>query len=135
MSEIYSVQLTAVATLALAVLALATAVLASLAFLKQSREVGLLLEQNKRDTDERRRAQASRMFLAVSRDEARPNPYVHNASDLPIYEAKIGPGVGAGMVEKGENLETILPEEAIAADVMRPHFGGPPRRLAGTAAA
>lgn len=70
MSLIFATQLTAIATLALAVLALAVAAFAGLAFRKQSQEVALLLEQNKRDTDERFRAQAARVFLAAPRDEA-----------------------------------------------------------------
>jgi hypothetical protein len=118
MSELFAVQLTAVATLALAVLALATAVLAGLAFLKQSREVGLLLEQNQRDIDDRRRAQASRVFLSVTRDDnagTLPNPYVRNASDMPVYEARIWPGTGTATGEEIENLETILPGETIPA--------------------
>jgi hypothetical protein len=92
MSEILSAQLTAGATLALAVLALAAAVLAGLAFWRQSQEVGLLLQQNKRDADERRASQAARIFLAVSRDE-KPDehggvhPFVRNASDFPAYDA------------------------------------------------
>jgi hypothetical protein len=65
MSLLGATILTAIATLALAVLAFITAIFALLAFRKQSQEVGLLLEQNKRDTDERRRAQAARVFLAA----------------------------------------------------------------------
>ena len=56
----------------------------------QAEELRKSLRERERDADERRRAQASRVFLAVSRDEAQPiTPYVHNASDLPIYETKI----------------------------------------------
>ena len=65
MSLIFATQLTDVATLALAASALAAAVLAGLAFRKQSQEVGLLLEQNRRDTEERHRAQAARVFLSA----------------------------------------------------------------------
>jgi len=91
MSQIFATQLTAVATLALAILALAAAVLAGLAFWKQSQEVGLLLEQNKRDTDERRRAQAARVFFFVRPpgDEDTALPYARNASELPVYDAVV----------------------------------------------
>ena len=109
MSEIFSVQLTAVATLALAVLALAAAVLAGLAFWRQSQEVRLLLEQNKRDTDERRSAQAARVFLVASIDkEHLVSPYVRNASDLPIYEVRIRYAQAGGFSEP-EDLGMIMP--------------------------
>lgn len=81
MSEFFSEQLTAVATLALAIFALAAAVLASLAFRKQSQEVGLLIEQNQEDADERRRAQAARVFLGVPPEGDPVRPYVKNASE------------------------------------------------------
>ena len=60
----------AIATAVLAAFAIVTAWYAREAFRAQSQEVGLLLEQAKRDTDERRRAHASRVFLAASRDDA-----------------------------------------------------------------
>ncbi len=82
--------LTAVATVVLAVFAIVTAWYARKALLKQSEEVGLLLEQNKRDTDERRSSQAARVFLAAPRDGVDlVSPYVRNASELPVYDAKI----------------------------------------------
>lgn len=76
MSEIFSVQLTAAATLALAVLALLTAVLAYLAWRKQSREVsdqakilrlqaeelGQAAAEREREANERRRAQAELVY-------------------------------------------------------------------------
>jgi len=80
----HATQLTAVFTAVLGVGAIVTAILAGLAFRKQSQEFGLLLEQNKRDTDERRRAQAARVFMGAARGEVRlVNPYVRNASDSP----------------------------------------------------
>lgn len=110
MSVTFSTQLTAIATLALAVLALAAAVLAGLAYLKQSREVGLLLEQNKRDTGERRRAQAARVFLVVRPGHGAPiNPYAQNASDLPISEVRIWhPGSEGGPPEY-QDFGVIMP--------------------------
>ena len=62
MSLIAAAQLTAVATTILALFAIVTAVFAFLAFLKQSREVGLLQEQAAREARERRRAQAAKVF-------------------------------------------------------------------------
>lgn len=77
MSDIFAVQLTAAATLALAVLALATAVLAFMAWRKQSREVSDQAEmlrlqaaelrqvsaEREREARERHRAQAAQVYL------------------------------------------------------------------------
>jgi hypothetical protein len=99
MSEIFAVQLTAVATLALALLALATAILALLAWRKQSREVsdqGEMLRQATADRDrealERHRAQAVQVYLE---ELVAPPPYdldpyvvaarVRNTSQQPVY--------------------------------------------------
>jgi len=89
MSEILSAQLTVIATLALAVFAFITAIFAWLAFGKQSREVSLLLEQNKRDTDERRRAQASQVFVWATLEGPRQVYHVRNTSPQPIYDLRI----------------------------------------------
>lgn len=111
MSLVFATQLTAVATLALAVLALATAVLAGLAYLKQSREVSLLLEQAKRDTNERRRAQARSVFLAARDDEQFVRVQVHNASDLPIYYAQIE---YSSKPESEEYLGMVMPGKNVS---------------------
>jgi hypothetical protein len=63
MSMLVAAQVLAIATAALAVLAVPAGLFAGLAFRKQSAEVKLLQEQAKRDSDERRRAQASHVFL------------------------------------------------------------------------
>lgn len=55
--------LTAIFTGILAAGAIVTAIFAILAFRKQSTEVGLLQKQAERDIDQRRRAQASRVFV------------------------------------------------------------------------
>lgn len=122
MSLIFATQLTAVATLALAILALVAAGLAGFAFWRQSQEVGLLLEQNKRDIAERRRAQASRVFPAVVGDPPRPpqliHPYAHNASDLPIYETQIWYAEPSGDISGPESVGMIMPAgEATAGKV------------------
>jgi len=82
--------LSAIATVVLAVFAIFTARYARRAFLKQSQEVSILLEQNERDKAERRMAQAARVFLAADPDADHPvRPYVKNASDFPVYDARI----------------------------------------------
>jgi hypothetical protein len=58
-----STEVLAFATVALASFAVVTAIFAWLAFRKQSAEVTLLQDQAKRDIYERRRAQASHIFL------------------------------------------------------------------------
>jgi hypothetical protein len=116
MSETFSVQLTAVATVALAVLALVAGVLAGLALRKQSQEVGLLLEQNRRDTDERRRAQAARVFLAAPSDQAPPvRPRARNASDFPVYDTKFWYADPGGDLSAPEYLGTIMPGDISSA--------------------
>jgi hypothetical protein len=134
MSLIFATQLTAVATAVLAVFAIVTAVFALLAFRKQSREVGAiekqvtdqetltkqqaeLLEIQGRQLDlqqkqfdqqagERRRAQASRVFMwtefgvyprATKAQRASGDGqlkavtvYIKNTSEQPVYDVVIG---------------------------------------------
>jgi hypothetical protein len=126
MSVIFATQLTAVFTAILGAGAIVTAMLAGLAFRKQSQEVALLLEQTKRDTDERRSAQAARIFLVLPGDDDNPGqPFVRNASDLPAYDISVGlagsellraraimPGetihVGTSLVSRAEATQIIL---------------------------
>ena len=88
MSLIAATQFTAVATGVLAAGAIITAIFAIMAFRKQSQEVGLLLRQAAREAEDRRRAQAAEVFIAVGgltpdiADEVR----MHNSSDQPIYD-------------------------------------------------
>jgi hypothetical protein len=96
MSVVYAAQLTAVATLALAVLALLAAALAGLAFWKQSQEVGLLLEQNRREAEDRRRAQAVMVYLwqdaNLTGDQSLTGVRLslRNTSNQPVYDLRIG---------------------------------------------
>lgn len=110
MSEIFAVQLTAVATLALAVFALATAILAFTAWRKQSSEVRdqakmlrlqaeefkQLAAERKREAVERRRAQAQLVYIRL---ESAPHivdgsgadgftviAHVRNTSRQPIHD-------------------------------------------------
>jgi hypothetical protein len=92
MSLLFATQLAAVATSVLAVFAFITAILAGLAYRKQSREVGILAEQHERELRDRRRDQASRVFVSTE-------PYlpkdkhitvmsvtITNTSQQPIYD-------------------------------------------------
>jgi len=116
MSLIFATQLTAVATLALAILALAAAGFAGLAFWRQSQEVRLLQQQNKQDIDERRIAQAARVFLAAQEEPPfMVSPRAHNASDLPIYDAQIWYAEPGG-VSGPEEVGMIMPGHAARAE-------------------
>jgi len=109
MSLLGATILTAIATVILAVGAIVTAVLAYLAFRRQSQEVGILIEQNKRDIDERRRSQAVRVFVGapqgLTNDMAM---FARNASEFPVYDAEIWFLQGGGL-SPGDKLGTIMP--------------------------
>lgn len=114
MSEIFTAQVIAVANLVLAIFAIVTASFAFLAFRKQSQEVAILLEQNKREESERRRAQASRVFVAADPHPGSVvSPYAHNASDFPIYEAQIWQAEPRE-VSGPDDLGTIFPGKSAA---------------------
>lgn len=107
MSLLTATQITAVASAILAGGAIVTAIFAILAFGKQSKEVALLQQPAKRDIDERRRAQAAKVYLEVNTrapaevvqvdpDQPEPEPLpwlftakVINTSNLPIYKVTI----------------------------------------------
>jgi hypothetical protein len=115
MSLIFAAQLTAVATAVLGAFAFTTAILAGLAYRKQSKEVGLLLEENERETAERRRAQAERIFIGAPRTPGRKvSPYAMNASDLPIFGVQLWYPEPAGLPDP-EDLGVILPDQQVGA--------------------
>jgi hypothetical protein len=155
MSLIFATQLTAVATAVLAVFAIVTAVFALLAFRKQSREVGAiekqvtdqetltkqqaeLLEIQGRQLDlqqkqfdqqagERRRAQASRVFMwtefgvypratkaqRASGDGQLEAVTVHikNTSEQPVYDVVIGWHKGTAPWGEPDEIPGLLPDE------------------------
>lgn len=90
--------LTAILTGVLAVGALVTAVFAFLAFRKQSQEVALLQEQDRRDIEQRRRAQAAQVFTWPGKaplhgeDDMRDAVFIRNTSAQPVYDISIGWG-------------------------------------------
>jgi hypothetical protein len=66
----------------------------------------------KQDAEDRRRAQAARVFVGAPRDLVRlVGAYAKNASDFPIYEAQLWYLGSAGLSEP-DDLGTILPGEA-----------------------
>ena len=109
MSLIFATQLTAVATVALAVLALTAAVVAGLALRKQSRELAILAAENKRQAAERRRAQASSVFIGLPiRGIRMVQPSAQNGSSFPVHDAQFwyyGPDGLSGP----EDLGMIMP--------------------------
>lgn len=112
MSLLGATILTGIATAVLAVGAIVTAVLAYAAFRKQSSEVDLLRWQNERDADERRKAQAARIFIGAPNDPAGAvSPYIRNASDFPIYEARIW-YTSPGVKPEPDTTGPVMPGEA-----------------------
>jgi hypothetical protein len=86
------------ATVGLFVGAIITAVYAIKAFCNQSDEVRLLQEQAKRDIEQRRRAQASQVFISVEprpgvhSEDVRQAAYIRNTSAQPVYDIVLGLG-------------------------------------------
>ena len=88
--------ITAIATAGLLIGATVTAVYAAKAFGKQAQEVGILLEQNKREAAERRRVQAARVFIGAPRDLVRlVHPYAQDASDNFPVSTMLSSGIPA----------------------------------------
>jgi hypothetical protein len=117
MSLIFATQLTAIATAVLAAFAIVTGVFAALAFRKQSREVGILAEQNDRDISDRRRDQAARVFIwaeaqapPADQDQAVPGLIAHikNTSQQPVYDGFIGYREGSQWID-GKERKPDLP--------------------------
>jgi hypothetical protein len=95
---------TAIATGMLAVFAVATAWYARKAFMAQSEEIGMIQQDRQRDAEERRWAQARRVYLDLDMfvgNEARPSTVdivgrsaavtatMHNTGDRPVYDVRI----------------------------------------------
>jgi hypothetical protein len=89
--------ISAIATIGLFIGAIFTVIYSIKAFRAQAAELAILAAQRDRDNDERRKAQAARVFIGApqsprqtKRGETRVGtvPYVRNTSDLPIYDAE-----------------------------------------------
>jgi cbb3-type cytochrome oxidase subunit 3 len=115
-SEIFAEQLTAVATAVLAVFAIVTAVLAGLAFRKQAREVSdqaamleLQRQQLAEQQEDRRRAQALRVFVGAPQGLTNDmRMFARNASEFPVYDAQIR-YLQDGGLSSAEKLGNIMP--------------------------
>lgn len=97
------------ATVGLLVAAVATAVFAMRAFREQSVEVLLLQEQARRDVEQRRRAQASRVFVWVEErifgddpSDMRTAACIQNSSAQPVYDMLLG------IDDSGEERKQVL---------------------------
>jgi hypothetical protein len=148
MSDHVATQLTAVFTGILAVGAIVTAILAFLAFRAQSKEVGLLQRQNKREACDRRRAQVSRVFIwqevveEAGQSQQSPVPaavdlasgvrqvrlitHVRNTSEQPVYELVIMSTDRSTTFTKKREKEVLLPG---AADVEHARWAQAPSHL------
>jgi hypothetical protein len=106
--------LTAAFTGLLAVFAIITAHYAREAFRQQSVEVSKLLEERKREAAERRRAQASMVFVWHVRSTIqqigqpavdRVTMHLRNTSDQPIYDVRFSwPGLDGGLTIRDQPL-------------------------------
>lgn len=107
--------ISAFATVGLLIGAIITARYAIKAFGEQSREVAILAEQNEREADDRRREQASRVYLIAPREsQMLVKPSAANASDLPVHDAQIWYGDPGGL-SGPEDLGLILPKTSVPA--------------------
>lgn len=129
MSLIFATQLAAVATAVLAVGAIVTGVLASLAFRKQSQEVGILQREMQEESRRRRIQQASRVIFSdmstwTDSDKGRTFRFqieITNHSDLPIYAVTLTWDVEKLSELRGVELAleiapTLLPGASIVHD-------------------
>lgn len=115
MSSDLSGEVTAIATSVLAAFAIVTALFAFLAYRKQAQEVGILLKQNEREADERRKAQAARVFTGAPRDQARlVRPYAQNASHAPVYDVALFYTSSGSEILGPDDLGAIMPGEAVS---------------------
>jgi hypothetical protein len=132
MSLIFATQLAAIATAVLAVFAIITAAFAYLTYRKQSQETGILIAENQQQALERRRDQASRIFIWA---EAQPGQepasqtvpgiiaHIKNTSQQPVYDGFTGHCEGSQWIDckerkpdlptfpvlmPGEQLEVII---------------------------
>jgi hypothetical protein len=135
--------ISAISTVGLLIGAVVTAVFAIRAFREQSREVGLLQEQvvaerteREREAEERRRAQAARVYVTLSRFRGRRansgnehvggigarapsvSVTVHNTSEQPIYDLRVHWIADTPAVQVGaEDLRgTLGPHEEVRAE-------------------
>ena len=90
--------ITALATFGLLIGAIFTVINAIEAFRAQAAELAILAAQRDRDNDERRRAQAAKVFTGAPQSPRQTKggetivgtvSYVRNTSDLPIYDAQL----------------------------------------------
>jgi hypothetical protein len=101
--------ITAIATAFLAVGAIFTIIYAVKAFRKQSQEVAILLKQSQRDEAERRRAQASSVFIGVPpRSNRLVQPGAYNASSVPVFDAQFWYSFPGGL-DGPDDLGMIMP--------------------------
>jgi hypothetical protein len=112
--------ITAIATAVLAMFAIITAYYARKAFSDQSREVAILAEENERQALERRRSQASQVFVLAEPDIREGEPIssievtVKNTSRQPIYDLNLLWRDETGeWIELGDpvDLRVLLPDD------------------------
>jgi hypothetical protein len=136
MSSDLSGEITAIATAVLAAFAIITAALAYMAFRRQTQEVTILQQQMKEQQDvlarearERHRAQAARVFISLSYNDAEQYTFfmVANTSEQPIYETEIHWTTHHGVKRTTtyRSLGTILPGDRPSADTIEDQCPNP----------
>lgn len=108
--------ITAVATAGLLAGAIITAWYAIKTFNTQADQLARLVEENDRQADERRRAQAARVFTEVPQGGVlQVRPAAMNASDFPVYDAQFWFRVGSALVGP-EDFGMIMPHSHADSD-------------------
>lgn len=133
MPLLVATQVTAVATAVLALFAILSALFAYLAFGSQSAEVRLLQQERVREAAERRRVQASKIFLWERREKtvARPPKHevtaqVRNSSEQPIYDVRYIWRVPNGKDVLIARRRPLMPGETASSTVPVPQGVNPP---------
>lgn len=132
MSEIFALQLTAVATAALAILALITAWYARRAYLAQVSELRGVLDDRKQEAVERRRAQAAQVYVweahITHHEIGMPSQptikaFVRNTSEQPIYDVRFNWGSASSFTHETRRVAPLPPKEEDSDAALVP--GGP----------
>jgi hypothetical protein len=101
--------ITAIGTAALAAGAIFTVIYAIKTFGAQARQVALLVKENNRQAEERRRAQAAGVYIGIRRDGNRLiQPAAFNSSELPVFDAQFWYSIPGGITGP-DDLGMIMP--------------------------
>jgi hypothetical protein len=101
--------ISAIATVGLLIGVIFSAIYAAKAFGAQATELAVFKDQRDRDSKERRRVQAAKVYIGVPHNPpCMIQPYAQNASDYPIFDAQFRHSGEDGIVGP-DDLGTIMP--------------------------